>query len=332
MRFWIFVFAVALGAVGFAACDPQQASRSFADSASAKDASPDASGLSVDAVDLVSGIEDGIRDPAVVAIDGAGIECSGVLVAGDALLTSSICVGPPGFPADQLAIRPADPSSPAMAHGVRTILSPTVETLGAAVAIVLLDRPVLDALPTWIRTAPAIPGEHLRTVGFEPVDGDPTKLLRDHLPVISGRLQEFLVSENPCGKQEGSAAFDEDTEELIGIVLNAARCDDPYGGTTYARLLPLRNFIEDALGTPTDLDAGWGDAGKRLRGSKGKTATDFRSFCDGGATCSTGVCIDQNGEQTCSRTCGSGDRCPTATHCLKAAAGDAGALSVCADP
>jgi len=332
MRVWILVFVVVVLVEAFVACDPDHVSPSHGVASGGKDASTDATGLSVDAFDIVQGIADDARDPVVVAIDGAGVECSAVLVAGDAVLTSSICVGPPGFPPDQLVIHAADPSSPPMAHGARTILSPTVETLGAAVAVVLLNRPVVDALPTWIRSAPAIAGEHLRTVGFEPFELASTKLLRDHLPVVSGRLEEFLVDESSCGKQAGSVAFDEDTEELVGIVLSVAPCADPYGGTTYARLFPLRDFIEDALALPIDADAGWGDAGKRLRGSKGKTSTDFRSACETAGDCSTGVCIDQNGEQSCSRSCGSGDRCPTASHCTKASDGDAGVISVCADP
>jgi hypothetical protein len=333
MRASFNIFVVVIFACALLACEPDQTSPELGSSSLPSDASVDsAAALSADEQAVVIGVDDGARDNAVVGIDGAGVECAGVLVAGDALLTSSICVGPPGFPAENLAIRPGDPSSPPMAYGARTILSPAVPTVGAAVAIVLLDRPVVDALPTWIRTAPAILGEHFRTVGFEPMDLAATKLLRDHLPVMSGRLDEFLVSEPPCAKQAGSAAFDEDTEELVGLVLNDNPCGDPFAGVTYARMLPLRAFIEAALATPTDLDAGWGDGGRRLRGSKGKTSTDFREPCDSGDDCSTGVCVDQSGEKSCSRGCGGSDRCPTTTHCSKAADGDSGLVSVCADP
>jgi hypothetical protein len=326
-KFIVVVFACVL-----LACDPDQTVPELGGS-SHLDASADSTtSLSVDEDPVVLGVDDGARDNAVVGIDGAGIECAGVLVAGDALLTSSICVGPPGFPAENLTIRPGDPSTPPMAYGARTILSPTVSTVGAGVAVVLLDRPVVDALPTWIRTAPAIIGEHFRTVDFEPMNAATIKLLRDHLPVMSGRLDEFLVSEPPCAKQAGSAAFDENTEELVGLILNVDPCGDPFSGVTYARMLPLRAFIEAALDTPTDLDAGWGDAGKRLRGSKGQTSTDFRDPCDGGDDCSTGVCIDQDGDKMCSRSCGGSDHCPTTTHCSKATDGDSGSVSVCAYP
>ncbi len=332
MRASFVFFVVALFACALLACDPDQASPEFG-SSSPRDASSDSAiALSADEQAVVLGVDDGARDDVVVGIDGAGAQCAAVMVAGDALLTSSICVGPPGFPAENLAIHPGDPSTPPMAFGARTILSPVVATVGAGVAIVLLDRQVVNALPTWIRSSPAIVGEHVRTVGFEPFNGSTTKLLRDHLAVTSGRLDEFLVSEPPCAKQAGSAAFDEDTEELVGLVLNVDPCGDSFSGATYARMLPLRAFIEAALDTPTDLDAGWGDGGKRLRGSKGKTSTDFREPCDGGDDCSTGVCVDQNGDKSCSRGCGGSDRCPTATHCSKAADGDSGSVTVCADP
>ncbi len=313
------------------ACDPDQTVPDLGQG-SVRDASADATTLTADEEEVVIGVDDGARDDEVVYIDGAGAECAGVLVAGDALLTSSICVGPPGFPAENLAIHPGDASTAPMAYGARTILSPIVSTVGAGVAIVLLDRAVVDALPTWIRTSPATVGEHFRTVGFEPMDMATVKLLRDHLPVTSGRLDAFLVSEPPCAKQAGSAAFDENTEELVGMVLNVDPCGDPFAGVTYARMLPLRAFIEAALDTPTDLDAGWGDGGKRLRGSKGKTSTDFRDPCDSGNDCSTGVCVDQEGDKSCSRGCGGSDKCPTTTHCAKAADGDSGTVSVCADP
>jgi len=115
------------------------------------------------------------------------------------------------------------------------------------------------------------------------------------------------------------------------MVLVSGVCRDPYAETTYARVLPIRDFVEDALELSADPDGGKTDAGKRLHGSKSKVNSDFHDACEAGADCSTGVCIDQGGVSSCSRGCGTGDRCPTTTHCKRAVtASDAGVM-VCAD-
>ncbi|MEO8801450.1 MAG: hypothetical protein ABI551_26405 [Polyangiaceae bacterium] len=330
MRITLLASAWILTLFLFFACAPDEKATSFVyDVPDA--AKPSTLPLTADAVELVEGVPDEDRDPSVVALRGAGRDCNGVLVAGDAVLTSSGCVGQIDTPPEQLGIRTGDPLSPPTAHGARVVLSEPIASVGAAFAVVLLDRSIVSSLPTWVRSTVPIPGEHLRTVGFEDCDQTTGKRLRDHLVVTNARLEAFAVSETPCGKQEGAAAFDEDSEELVGMVLSTASCTGPSVGTIYARVLPLRDFIEDALELSMDPDGGKTDAGKRLHGSKSKADTDFREGCEAGADCSTGVCIGQDGVSSCSRGCGAGDRCPTTTHCKRAVTANDGGVMVCAD-
>src|SRR5262249_46488321 len=91
----------------------------------------------------------------------------------------------------------------------------------------------------------------------------------------------------------------------------------------------LRRAVDPGEGDP-DADAGVekipdGGRAKDAGTSHGKPPTDMGAACDTGADCSTGVCVSAHGEQYCSRTCGSGDRCPTGYSCTKATSG----VSVC---
>ncbi|MGH7280811.1 MAG: hypothetical protein ACRELY_04755 [Polyangiaceae bacterium] len=325
--FFAFVFLLLSFACAPLACGPDREDPAFGYVAA--DAAVDAHvALRADDVPLAPGVDDGDRDPSVVYVDGAGRSCNAVLIAGDAVLTSSVCVG---ADASALEIRETA-DGPPTARGARVIESSVIPTVGAAFAVVLLDRPVVASLPTWVRSSPAIAGAHLRTAGFEDAGNSARKTLRDHLVVFSARLDDFEVSENPCSKEEGAPAFDEDTEELVGMVLMTAPCSDPYVGTTYTRVLPLRDFLESALDASANPDGGPTDAGKRQHGSKGKAVTDLRGVCEAGVDCAAGVCIDQKGASTCSRECGSGDRCPATFHCQRAVTEDDGGVMVCADP
>ena len=312
----------------FVACGPDRENPSFAHAASDASIADAHAGLRADAVTLVTGVDDGDRDPSVVFVSGGGKPCSGVLIAGDAVLTSSVCVG-----ADPAAVEIRETEDgPPTARGARSIASPVIPTVGASFVVLLLDRAVVASVPTWVRSSPPIAGEHLRTAGFEDGGNSARKTLRDHLLVASARLDDFSLSENPCSKREGEPAFDENTEELVGMVLMTASCRDPYSGTVYARVLPVRDFLEAALEASADPDGGPSDAGKRQHGSKGRTVTDLRSVCEAGVDCAAGVCIDQKGASTCSRECGSGDRCPTTFHCQRAVTEDDAGVMVCADP
>ncbi len=328
MRFCVAFGCLLLSFVtAFAACGPDREVTSFGHATA--DAAADVhAGLHADTVTLAPGVDDGDRDPSVLFLDGAGKSCSGVLVAGDAVLTSSACVG---VDANAIEVRETADGAPT-ARGARVIESQVIPTVGASFAVVLLDRPVVASLPTWVRSSPPIAGEHVRTASFENAGNSARKTLRDHLEIASARLDDFVVSENPCSKREGAPAFDENTEELVGMVLMSAPCGDPYVGTAYARVLPMRDFLEDALDASADPDGGPSDAGKRQHGSKGKTVTDLRDACEAGVDCAAGVCIDQKGASTCSRECGSGDRCPTTFHCQRAVTNGDGGVMVCADP
>lgn len=325
----LFLISISLASVLVGACGPDRGSPGYAQ-ATKLDASTDSAvALRASADEPVVGVDDGRRDPPVVWLGGGGRECTATLVAGDAVLTSSVCVGQADSPADALEVR-VTASSPPAAFGARVIVSDVVPTVGASFAVVLLDRPLVSLLPTWMRTAAVISGEHLRTVGFEASELAARKMLRDHLAVVSTRLDDFALVETPCGKSAGAPAFDEDTEELVGIALNPPPCTDPFAPTVYARVFPARDFVEKALAQPV-ADAG-ADAGKRAHGSKGKADKDFGEACEAGADCSTGVCVEKDGVASCSRGCGTGDRCATGLHCQRAVTETEAGVMVCAEP
>ncbi|MGO8992521.1 MAG: S1 family peptidase [Polyangiaceae bacterium] len=305
-----------------------------------------ASQVQVDQTEIVSGVDDNGRDPAVVALDvGADSLCSGTLIAPDVLLTARHCVsitadtiacpatGPQVTgerPPSSLRVLSGDKVQTAreVARGTAVVLPPGDILCDADIALVLLDQAV-DVDPLDVSTTGVTAGDHVTSVGYgRKADGDPpgTKLFREHVEVLSTTAWEFLVGEATCQGDSGGPALDETTGDIVGIVSRGGpTCDGPGAHNVYTRTDAFQSLINEALSmsvyqteSATD-DGGVTDAGKKKKkkpdGGTSKPPSDMGNPCTSAADCGTGVCVTDQGTQYCSRDCGTGDRCPDHYHC-----------------
>jgi Trypsin len=327
--------ALALILAAGGACAPQ------APAPSGSSASP----VTVDQTEIVSGVSDNGRDPAVVALDvGADSLCSGTLIAPDVLLTARHCVS---VTSDTIVCPPTGPqvtgerppsslrvllgdkveTAQEVARGAAVLVPPGEVICDADIALVLLDQPVdvdtLDVSATAVSS-----GDHVTAVGYGRLaDGDPpgTKLLREHVEVLSVTAAEFLVGEATCQGDSGGPALDETTGEIVGVVSRGGpTCDGAGAHNVYTRTDVFQSLIAEALSmsvfdTEASTDDGGVDAGKKKPKKKDAGPTtppsDMGDPCTSAADCGAGVCVTAQGKQYCSRSCGTGDRCPDHFHC-----------------
>jgi V8-like Glu-specific endopeptidase len=301
---------------------------------------------------VVHGVPDRGRDPAVVAIDiGGRALCTGSLVAPNVVLTARHCVARTtevvecpatapqvgsNYAASSLHVIVGDDASTGrdVARGLH-ILAPDAWALcGADIALIILDQPVDGVGPLRVRRSGVAKGDHVRAVGYgRPSDASQVagvKLLRDHVRVLEISASEFQVGEATCNGDSGGPALDDSTGEIVGVVSRGGpSCDGPDVRNIYTRADVFLPLIDEALRRAAEPnDAGDADAGvetiadagkKKDAGASGHTpVTDMGAGCDTGADCSAGVCVSEHGRRYCSRTCGSGDRCPTHYGCTKA--------------
>ncbi len=302
----------------------------------------------------MAGVPDRGRNPAVLAIDvgGEGL-CTGALISPKLVLTARHCVAHTEkaieCPASSVQVHgPRDPegllilygddirSSEVVAKGVHVFTPDGATLCGADIAVIELDRPITRAKPIAIRPHGVARGDRVRAVGFgRRGDGQAgTKLLRDHVAILSTSADEFLIGEATCQGDSGGPAIDEDTGELVGVLSRGGpSCTGEGVHNVYTRSDAFDWLIEKAFAAITaDPSAEGTDGGVRKaivpkRGTKRKPSNDVGAGCTSAADCAAGVCVSAPDSDYCSRPCGTGDRCPNGYHCKKTSVGD----SVCVE-
>lgn len=309
------------------------------DEAASQPPTSDATGaaLAIDAEEIVSGVPDGARDPAVLALRIGGVVlCSATLVAPDILLTARHCVAPTAqrvqcpadrpqvgasYPAadievlggDQVAF---DSGAPPLARGIRIFVPDGAMLCGADIAVVLLDKVIEGIRPLPLADGPVEPGARVRAVGFGLTGAAPglgagagIRRLREHVLVLSAEGTEFAVGEATCQGDSGGPALDQSTSAVLGVISRGGpSCTGADVHNIYTQVSPyvaLLTFAKEASASSK----------KTRKPGSSKPVSEMGKTCDAGLACATGVCVNPGLQGYCSRACGGADRCPSGYHC-----------------
>lgn len=326
--------ALCLALAGVAACASSNDGLPAPSSSSEPGASTD---VDVDTVEIVHGVPDKGRDPAVIAIDVAGVGlCSGTLIASNVVLTARHCVSETSesvqCPSNQAQVTGhRDPGSLAIfsgddiatahevARGAEVFVPRTQELCDNDIAAIVLDQDV-DVEPVAVGKSVTV-GMPVRAVGYGKTGDSGSagkKLLRDHVKILEVANAEFQVGESTCQGDSGGPALDE-SGELVGVVSRGGpNCDGKGAHNIYTRADAFNALIEEALKAGASSQRGSSKDGGTKHHGKGKgqkPPSDMGETCKSGADCSSGVCVKQAGKGYCSRECGTKDHCPSHYKC-----------------
>ncbi|MGH7280684.1 MAG: S1 family peptidase [Polyangiaceae bacterium] len=304
-------------------------------------ASPDdaagsiADDVSTGSIEVVHGVADRNRDPAVIAIDiGGEALCSGSLIAPNVVLTARHCVSNTteevecpaqsaqiqgNLTPSTLTILSGDDADSAqeLARG-KKIVTPSSNVLcDEDIALIELDRNVTSITPLSLRSGNVTKGEHLRLVGYgksSDESGAGAKLLRTNVPVVSVTAHEFETGEATCNGDSGGPAIDETSGEIVGVVSRGGPTCEGAGTTNiFTRTDAFASLIASATGS----------SGGSSKNGGTSPSNDQGASCSSASNCSAGVCVTSpSGDGAyCSRTCDGTDRCPNGYHCSPAKSG-----------